>query len=154
MEERSLTEISREANRHNPFVQLLGVEIEEVGPDYSRLRLEIRPESLNPHALVHGGALFTLADNAAGSAVSTDGRAYVTQAGDIHFLRVQAEGSVAAEARVLHRGRRTALVEVKLIGEEDRLVATASFSFFCVDGSAIARNSPLRAGRAHEKERA
>ncbi|MBR0208863.1 MAG: PaaI family thioesterase [Oscillospiraceae bacterium] len=147
MEERSLKESSMEVNRHNPFVRLVGVEIEEVAPDRSRLRLAIRPESLNPHGLVHGGALFTLADNAAGCAASTDGRAYVTQSGDIHFLRVQSSGTVVAESRVLHRGRSTVLVEVSLLGEEGKLMATASFSYFCVDGSEIDRGSPARAAR-------
>ncbi len=148
MEQRSLKEKSLEVNRHNPFVQLIGVEIAEVGPDRSLLRLELRPEMLNPHGLVHGGALFTLADNAAGCASSTDGRTYVTQGGDIHFLHTQASGAVWAEALVKHRGRSTVLVEVTLTGEEGRLLATASFTYFCVDGSEIARNSPAVARRS------
>ncbi len=148
MEQRSLKEKSLEVNRHNPFVQLIGVEIAEVGPDRSLLRLELRPEMLNPHGLVHGGALFTLADNAAGCASSTDGRTYVTQGGDIHFLHTQASGAVWAEALVKHRGRSTVLVEVSLTGEEGRLLATASFTYFCVDGSEIARNSPAVARRS------
>ena len=148
MEQRPLKEKSLEVNRHNPFVQLIGVEIAEVGPDRSLLRLELRPEMLNPHGLVHGGALFTLADNAAGCASSTDGRTYVTQGGDIHFLHTQASGSVWAEALVKHRGRSTVLVEVTLTGEGGRLLATASFTYFCVDGSEIARNSPAAARRS------
>ena len=148
MEQRSLKEKSLEVNRHNPFVQLIGVEIAEVGPDRSLLRLELRPEMLNPHGLVHGGALFTLADNAAGCASSTDGRTYVTQGGDIHFLHTQASGAVLAEALVKHRGRSTVLVEVTLTGEGGRLLATASFTYFCVDGSEIARNSPAVARRS------
>ena len=148
MEQRSLKEKSLEVNRHNPFVQLIGVEIAEVGPDRSLLRLELRPEMLNPHGLVHGGALFTLADNAAGCASSTDGRTYVTQGGDIHFLHTQASGAVWAEALVKHRGRSTVLVEVTLTGEEGRLLATASFTYFCVDGSEIASNSPAAARRS------
>ena len=148
MEQRSLKEKSLEVNRHNPFVQLIGVEIAEVGPDRSLLRLELRPEMLNPHGLVHGGALFTLADNAAGCASSTDGRTYVTQGGDIHFLHTQASGVVWAEALVKHRGRSTVLVEVTLTGEGGRLLATASFTYFCVDGSEIARNSPAAARRS------
>ena len=148
MEQRSLKKKSLEVNRHNPFVQLIGVEIVEVGPDRSLLRLELRPEMLNPHGLVHGGALFTLADNAAGCASSTDGRTYVTQGGDIHFLHTQASGAVLAEALVKHRGRSTVLVEVTLTGEKGRLLATASFTYFCVDGSEIARNSPAVARRS------
>lgn len=153
MEKRSLKENSREVNRRNPFVRQLGVEIVDVAPDRSVLRFTIRPDCLNPHGLVHGGALFTLADNAAGCAASTDGRVYVTQSSDIHFLRTQASGTVRAEAQVRHRGRSTVLVEVSLFGEEEKLLATASFAFFCVDGSEIARNSPT-APRRLEKDRA
>lgn len=148
MEEKTLKERSLEVNRHNPFVKLLGFEIEEVEPDRSLLRYTIRPESLNPHGLVHGGVLFSLCDNAAGCAVSTDGRIYVTQASDIHFLRAQASGTVRAEARVRHRGRSSVLVDVSLTGENDRLLATACFTFFCVNGSEIARSSPVAALRA------
>lgn len=148
MSELSMTEKSREVNRHNPFVRLLGIEILEVSPDFSRLRLELRPELGNPHGLVHGGALFSLADNAAGTAASTDGRTYVTQSSDIHFLHAVASGTILAEARVRHRGKSTVLVEVSLLGEERKLMAAASFTFFCVNGSEIEHNSPAAARRS------
>lgn len=142
MEQRSLKEKYVENNRLNPFVLRNGIEVEDVFPDRSILRLNIAHDSLNLHGFVHGGALFTLADNAAGSAASTDGRVYVTQASDIHFLRTQAEGVARAEAVVRHRGRSTVLVDVSITGEGEKLLATACFTFFCVDGSEIARNSP------------
>ncbi len=142
MQTQDLTARYIEGNRRNPFVLHNHIEIDFVETDHSLLRFSVRPESLNPHGLVHGGAFFTLADNAAGCAASSDGRAYVTQAADIHFLRTQASGTVRAEARVKHRGRSTVMVEVSITGEEDKLLATACFTYFCVDGSSIARNSP------------
>ena len=143
MNDKSLKEQYLEGNRRNPFVLHNGIEIEDVWPDRSVLRFTIRPESLNLHGHVHGGALFTLADNAAGCAASTDGRFYVTQESDIHFLRTQTEGVVRAEARVRHRGRSTVLVDVDITGEEGKLLATACISFFCVDGSALAQRAEL-----------
>lgn len=148
MDSRSLREKYIELSRSNPFTQHNGIEVVDVVPDCARLCFTIRPESLNPHGLVHGGAIFTLADNAAGCAASTDGRTYVTQSGDIHFLRAQASGLVRAEAQVKHRGRSTVLVDVSVTGEEERLLATASFTYFCVDGSEIARRSPAAARQA------
>lgn len=148
MKELSLKEKSMQINRCNPFVQLLGTEILDVEPGFSRMRLAVRPELLNPHGLVHGGALFSLADNAAGCAASTDGRTYVTQSGDIHFLRALSSGAVVAEAQTRHRGKSTVLVEVSLSGEDGKLLATASFTLFCVDGSEIERNSPAVASRS------
>lgn len=117
----------------NAFMHHNHMEPEAVRQDWAVFRLDIRPESRNPFGMVHGGALYTMADNAAGVAVHTDGRAYVTQAGSLHFLRNQPEGTVRAEGRVRHRGRVTCLAEVDITGEDGTLLATGEFTFFCVD---------------------
>ena len=135
-----------ENNLRNPFVRYNGIELLEIEPDHALLRLVIREECRNLYGLVHGGAIYTIADNAAGCAVSTDGRAYVTQSGSMHFLRNQAEGEVRADARVRHRGKSTALIEVNVLGEGDKLLATGEFSFFCVD-----RELMLQKGRSAAK---
>ena len=122
-----------EVNRRNAFIRHNGIEVQEVGPDRAVLYLTIRDESRNLHGLVHGGAIYAMADNAAGCAASTDGRSYVTQSSNMHFLRNQAEGVVRAEAQVRHRGKSTVLVAVDIRGEDGRLMATGEFCFFCLD---------------------
>ena len=74
-----------------------------------------------------------MADNATGAAAHTDGRNYVTQTSALHFLRNQPEGEIQADARVRHRGRSTCLVTVDILGEDETLLATGEFTFFCVD---------------------
>ena len=103
-----------------------------VDTDYAVCKLDIRPESLNPFGMVHGGALCTLADNAAGVAVHTDGRLYVTQSSTFNVLKNQGSGTIYATARVRHRGRTTALVAVDITGDNGRLLSTAEFTMFCV----------------------
>ena len=132
-EKENLREIYAEINRRNPFVRYNHIEVEEVERDRALLSLAIRPESLNVHGQIHGGAIYAMADNAAGCATSTDGRSYVTQASDMHFLRNQTEGIVKAEACVRHRGRTTVLVEVSVTGEGGKLLASGTFTFFCID---------------------
>lgn len=117
----------------NAFMLHNHIELESVEPDRAVFRLTIRPESKNPYGMVHGGAIYTLADNATGAAAHTDGRYYVTQTSSLHFLRNQSEGTVRAKARVRHRGRATCLVEVDIIGTDEVLLATGEFTFFCVD---------------------
>lgn len=124
---------TRERIKTNAFMIHNHIEIESVEPDRAVFRLEIRPESKNPYGMVHGGAIYTLADNATGSAAHTDGRYYVTQTSSLHFLRNQSEGTVRAEARVRHRGKSTCLVEVDITGTGGLLLATGEFTFFCVD---------------------
>ncbi|MEI3363454.1 MAG: PaaI family thioesterase [Oscillospiraceae bacterium] len=76
-----LEETMRERLKKNQFMSYNHIELEHVEPDYAVFRLDIRPESRNIFGMVHGGALYTMADNAAGSAAHTDGRNYVTQNG-------------------------------------------------------------------------
>ena len=129
-EEQQLKELRLRENaftRHNFF------ELETVERDRAVFRLTIRPESKNPYGMVHGGAIYTLADNATGTAAHTDGRYYVTQTSALHFLRNQSEGTVRATATVRHRGRSTVLTAVDITGEDGKLIATGEFTFFCVD---------------------
>ena len=132
-----MTEQYREVNRRNPFIAHNGIEVVRVERDRAVLRLTIREESRNVYGLVHGGAIYALADNACGCAASTDGRSYVTQGSNISYLRNQASGQVMAEATIRHRGRSTVLVEVSVTGEDDKLLAVGSFTFFCVDGAVM-----------------
>lgn len=128
-----LEEKTRERLAKNAFMLHNHIELESVEPDRAVFRLEIRSESKNPFGMVHGGAIYTLADNAAGSAAHTDGRFYVTQTSALHFLRNQSEGTVRATAWVRHRGKSTVLTAVDITGEDGRLLATGEFTFFRVD---------------------
>ena len=117
----------------NAFMHYNHIELESVELDRAVFKLDIRPESRNTYGMVHGGAIYTLADNATGYAAHADGRYYVTQTSSLHFLRNQSEGTVRALATVRHRGRATCLVAVDILGEGDKLIATGEFTFFCVD---------------------
>ena len=117
----------------NAFTDHNFIRLESAEADCAVYRLDIRPESRNPFGMVHGGALYTLADDAAGAAAHTDGRHYVTQHGDLHFLDNRAHGTIRAAGRVRHRGRSTVLVDVEITDESGALLATGAFSYFCVD---------------------
>lgn len=138
-----LQEEMDERLKGNAFMEYNHIEEELVEPDRAIFRLKIRPESRNPYGMVHGGAIYTLADNAAGIAAYTDGRYYVTQTSALHFLRNQAEGVVRAEGRVRHRGHSTCLVTVDITGEYGKLIATGEFTFFCVDKALMDQKRPL-----------
>ena len=117
----------------NAFTAHNFIRLESAEPDCVAYCLEIRPESRNPFGMVHGGALYTLADDAAGGAAHSDGRHYVTQHGDLHFLDNRAHGTIRAMGRVRHRGRTTVLVDVEITDGAGALLATGAFSYFCVD---------------------
>ncbi len=128
----------------NTFSKRNGIRVEAVERDRTVLAFTVRKESTNPYGMIHGGALYTLADDATGLAAHTDGRSYVTQEGSLHFLRNQFRGEVRAEARVRHRGRATVLADVDITGEDGALLATGQFTFFCVDPDRVAAEAKLQ----------
>ena len=82
-----LEKATRERIRKNGFMLHNHIELESVERDRAVFKLDIRPESCNPYGMVHGGAIYTLADNATGTAAHSDGRYYVTKTSALHFLR-------------------------------------------------------------------
>ena len=137
-----LEQNTRQRLQKNAFMLHNHIELESVEPDRAVFRLDIRPESRNPYGMVHGGAIYTMADNATGTAAHTDGRYYVTQTSALHFLRNQASGTVRATAWVRHRGKSTVLTSVDITGEDGKLLATGEFTFFCVDKSLMDQKAP------------
>lgn len=116
----------------NAFTNYNHIELVSVERDKVLYRMDIRPESKNPHGFVHGGAFCALADNAAGAAAHTDGRTYVTQANTMYYLANRTEGTVYATGTVIHRGKTTCLARADITDGEGKLLCTGEFTFFCV----------------------
>ena len=93
-----LEQQTRARHNRNTFMVHNFIEMEHVEPDRAVFRLDVRPESLNAYGMVHGGAIYTLADNASGAVAHTDGKTYVTKTsappGPVHLPGVRG-----------HRGR-------------------------------------------------
>ena len=77
-----------------------GVEIEEAGEGYARIRMALRPDMLNGHGIAHGGMVFALADTAFAYACNGRNIRTVAAQASIVFLDQAREGEVlVAEAR-------------------------------------------------------
>jgi len=139
MKDEEMGRLAAQRQRENVFTLYNFMELELIERDRAVYRLEIRRESQNPYGMVHGGALYTLADDAAGTAAHSDGRHYVTQHGDLYFLDNRSRGTIRAEGRVRRRGRSTVLVDVDITDEAGTLLATGQFSYFRVDEKRMAQ---------------
>lgn len=136
----SLEQQAKEISRQNAFTIYNHMELVSVSPDRARYQLTIHSDSKNPYGIVHGGAIYALADNAAGVAVHSDGRSYVTQTGTLHFLSNQTRGTIYADATVRHRGRHTVLAVVDILGDSGKLLATGEFTFFRIEREQLAQD--------------
>ncbi len=128
-----ITEQQKELLKRNSFSYHNFMELEQAELDYAVYKLEIHPESRNSYGMVHGGALYSMADNAAGTAAHSDGRFYVTQTGSLNFLDNRFDGTIRAAARVVRRGYSTVFVAVEITGGDGGLLATGSFTFHKIE---------------------
>ena len=63
----------------------LGMEIVDVGPGRAVLRMTVRPDMVNGHAIGHGGLTFALADSAFAFACNSYDRRTVAAGAEIRF---------------------------------------------------------------------
>ena len=118
--------------RANAFAIHNNVIIRQLELGKAEAQLTMGPAHLNPYGKLHGGAYYTLADCAGGTACRTDGRNYVTLHGGLNFIRSARSGTVTARAVVRHRGRSTCQADVEITDESGALLATGDFTFFCI----------------------
>lgn len=121
------------------YWRTLGISVVDVAPGQVRLRLEMRPELGTRRAeVMHGGAIASLIDAAAGAATATtrreDDDSWAGQATtDLNVTFVSAAtGPVVASARVLRSGRALVFVAVEVRDDSDTLIAVGRATYTIV----------------------
>ena len=76
------------------FSQALGIEVVEVRPRASTIRLTVRDDMLNGFGVCHGGVAYSLADSALAFAANTHGKVTVAIENTITYPRKVAAGDV------------------------------------------------------------
>jgi acyl-CoA thioesterase len=109
------------------FAQLLGLKIIEARDGYARVVMPVLKKK-NPNGVVHGGAIFTLADHAFAIAANAGRTERVAVSVHIQFI-TPARGDLTAVAEILGESRRFSTYRV-MVYDGDRAVAQ-------VDGVAI-----------------
>ena len=120
----------------HPFADLIGLHFREGGhaPGRSECYIDVAPAHLNPHGVVHGGVLFSMADTGMGKALYpslAEGELCATIEIRIAYHRAVSEGRIVCDTRVVSRGKRIAHLESDLM-VDGALVARAvgSYSIF------------------------
>lgn len=117
-------------NSKNMFMTHNFMKLSQLWEDHAVVDLELRPESRNLYGGVHGGALFTLADCAAGSAARSDGKRYVTLSNSFEFYGTSNHDFISAIATVRHRGRTICTISVDVKDGEETLLAGGTFTMY------------------------
>lgn len=127
------------ALRHDtPLHDLLALEIVEIGERHAVVSMPVREQAFNSTGNLHGGALATLIDVAAGTAAARGSgfqqgkQSLVTADLHVRYLGRPHGDLVLARAEVLKAGRQLVIVECRVTDLEDRIIASADFSMMLV----------------------
>lgn len=123
---------SRESS---PYSELLGITTLRAEPGQVVCRMEVPPRLTNRNGVLHGGALMSVIDHAAGSLAfenCPEGRTTVTVEAKTNFLRPVREGeAVTVTATPVHVGRTTMVIQLIAAREDGKeLSATMQTHMF------------------------
>jgi len=131
-----LLTVTRERAQANLFWRYLGVQVDDAGEGWVRLRVPVTDGLRNAAgAPVHGGVLSALVDMAVGGALGTThdnaagGVGQATLDLNVSFLAAAGEGDIVAEGRLLRRGRSVAFGEARITDGAGKLVAVGRATY-------------------------
>jgi len=114
---RALTDFLREAGS-DKLPGHMGIELVEISDGAALLRCEIKEFHGAPNGYLHAGSVITLADTAAGYGcvgnLPEGGTGFTTIELKANFLGTMLEGTMTAEAVLLHDGRTTQVWDVEV----------------------------------------
>ncbi len=125
--------VPTQVNQPHQFSFENGMVVTHAEPGLVRGELTVNENSYNPHGIVHGGALTTLADTVAGCCACSKGGHCVTSNCTMEFLRPATGKKIFCVATPKKMGRSLSTIEVSLSNEENTVVATGTFTFFMLD---------------------
>ena len=105
------------------FAKYNGIELIEVSKGFAKARMEINENHLNGIGIVHGGAIFTLADFAFGVAANSHGNVTVAINVNISFMKAAYSGTLIAEAREISLNPKISTYTIDVYDSKDKLVA-------------------------------
>ncbi len=111
----------------NPFCDRMGLNFTSFGEGRSSCTLEVHEDLFNPHRVLHGGVIYTMADTGMGGALyselNEDELCATLEIKIVYFEAVR-EGLLSCDTRLLHKSRKTAFLESD-ISRNGRPVAKA-----------------------------
>ena len=107
----------------------LGIEFVAVEPDRVVARLKVDDRLMTVGGTVHGGTLMAFADTigAAGTVANlAEGQRTATLESKTNFIAGCRSGTVQAEARPIHKGKRTHVWETRISDEAGKLLSVTT----------------------------
>ncbi len=130
--ETSLEKETRKTFAADTFSQeTIGAKIESMRPGYCLASMQADEHHLNACGVLHGGALFTLADFASAVVANMDGQTALSVKVNVEYIKAGNKGLLTAESHETARKGRLILVDTAIRDSNGTLLASVK-STFCI----------------------
>jgi acyl-CoA thioesterase len=118
-------EAIRRKVKDEPFARKMNLELAALDAGYSLVTMQFTPEMENIFGMAHGGAIFSLIDEAFETASNSHGTVAVALNMNVTYLAPPTPGDeLSAEAREVNRTARTANYYITVKDQAEKLLAT------------------------------
>lgn len=118
-------EAIRERVKAEPFAEKMGLELIEIDEGYSRVKMKFTSEMENIFGMAHGGAVFSLLDEAFETASNSHGTVAVALNVNTTYHAPPLRGdTLIAEAKEIHKTGRTGSYYITVKNQAGELIAS------------------------------
>ncbi len=123
-------------NTHDQFSIQNGIQLLTLQKGYAEVSMQYKPTYTNFMGTLHGGALFTLADVAAGCAIISHGFLCVTLTSSIHYLQTPSSETITAYAQAIYNSPHIGVSNVQIKDTSKTLLCTCTSTMY-MTGKAV-----------------
>ena len=116
---------------YHPYADLIGLRVEEMEDGHSRCSVESNEKLFNPHGVIHGAVIYSLADTGMGAALYPGlkkDEICATIEIKINYYQPVTSGTITCMTKVINRGKSVANMESDILCD-DVLVAKANGNY-------------------------
>ena len=111
--------------KEEPFTKKFGLQLIEVHEGYAKVEMVFTPDMENMFGMAHGGALFSLIDEAFEVASNSHGTMAVALNINVNYMESPAKGSkLTAEAKEINKTKKTAAYNIIVTDDKNNLIAS------------------------------
>ncbi|MBW1998057.1 MAG: hotdog fold thioesterase [Deltaproteobacteria bacterium] len=113
------------ASAKEPYARKLGMRLLSVEPGRAVVEMEMKEDMTNIFGMIHGGAIFSLVDEAFQASCNSHGQVAVALNVTLTYHRTPQVGcKLVAESRELHCSKRTGTYQIRVTDENENLIAS------------------------------
>ena len=118
----------------HPFADLIGLEFSMYEKAHSQCVLKVDKKLMNPHNVLHGGVMYSMADTGMGAALYSlleEDELCATVEIKISYFKPVRHGILTCDTRVIHKGKRISVLESEIMNNGDLVgKAIGTYSIF------------------------